>query len=48
MRYAVTNETGAVVNFIEWDGESAFDPGEGLSLRLARDDDQIDRTDEPY
>ena len=44
MRYAIIEEaTGAVVNLIEWDGESAFDPGAGFSLREDAADDVISR-----
>lgn len=30
--YEIRNAHGAVVNLVEWDGVSPFDPGEGLTL----------------
>jgi len=33
--YLVKNEQGEIVNRIEWDGVTEYDPGDGLSLELA-------------
>jgi hypothetical protein len=45
MRYAVINEAGHVLNYIVWDGQSDYDPGEGNRLESAplpdpEDDDE--------
>lgn len=32
-KYEIRNAQGNVLNIIEWDGVTPFDPGEGLSLR---------------
>lgn len=32
-KYAVLNSNNEVVNLIEWDGVSEYNPGEGLTLR---------------
>ena len=32
MRYALVDADGLVVNAIVWDGETKFDPGEGLTV----------------
>lgn len=46
MRYAV-KQSGVVVNIIEWDGEAEFNPGEGLILEPATDQDVIFDPDAP-
>ena len=33
-RYAVLNADNIVVNVIEWDGVTPYDPGEGLTLQF--------------
>lgn len=33
-RYAVLNQDNVVVNVIEWDGVTPYDPGEGLTLQF--------------
>lgn len=33
-RYLVLDTDGTVVNAIAWDGESPYDPGDGLALEL--------------
>lgn len=33
-RYAVLNSDNVVVNVIEWDGVTPYDPGEGLTLQF--------------
>lgn len=48
MRYSIVDKTGVVVNIIEYDGETEFDPGPGLTLRETKSSDRIIRTnDEP-
>lgn len=46
MRYAVIDKTGTVVNIIEYDGKSQYDPGPGLSLRKATLNDSISQLPE--
>ena len=41
MRYTVVDRQGAVVNIIEWDGESPYDPGEGASVRPHDPEDRV-------
>jgi len=36
-RYQIRDADGAVLNIIEWDGQSEYDPGDGLSLHLLED-----------
>lgn len=31
-KYAITNQSGDVVNVILWDGVTPYDPGEGFSV----------------
>ncbi len=31
-RYVVVNEAGETINVVLWDGETDFDPGEGMRL----------------
>jgi len=38
-RYEIRDENDAVVNVIEWDGVSDYDPGEGLTLHLIEEPD---------
>jgi len=38
MKYALINADGLVVNGIVWDGETEFDPGEGLTVVKIPDD----------
>lgn len=40
MRYAMIN-AGTVINVIVWDGETPFDPGDGVTL-IRSDSAQID------
>jgi hypothetical protein len=37
-QYAVKDSDGAVINIIEYDGESEFNPGEGCSLEALTDE----------
>ena len=32
MKYALINADGLVVNAIVWDGETEFDPGDGITV----------------
>lgn len=41
MRYALVDDHGTVINIIEYDGKSQYDPGPGLSLRKATANDEI-------
>lgn len=36
-RYEIRDADGAVINIIEWDGQSDFDPGDDLSLHLVEE-----------
>lgn len=37
-RYAVVDGDGLVTNVVEWDGETEYDPGEGLELVEVEED----------
>lgn len=41
MNYSVINAEKQVVNIIEWDGETEWQPPEGCSVRLYEKDDHI-------
>lgn len=41
MRYCVINSAARIVNIIEWDGQTAYTPGDGLTLREWEEGEQI-------
>lgn len=46
-RYVLENAAGEVVNIIEWDGASPYEPEEGLRVRPASANDAIPNPPEP-
>jgi hypothetical protein len=45
-RYAVVDGEGLVVNVILWDGETPYDPGDGLELVRLEDGDRTEPGDQ--
>lgn len=44
-RYAIVDDSNIVQNVILWDGESEYDPGDGLTLILLSDDAPVSVSD---
>lgn len=43
-KYLVLNESGTVVNIIMYDGETEYNPGEGLSIEIHPRDENNEYT----